>query len=156
MIIFYIRYTLQNNVSSNETCFTITAQNVTLDCNGNWINYSTSGTGYTHGIYATQNSTTIKNCNVIDGNWSSNGTDRYGIWLYSADNSNLSNNYVRTNLHRTIWLFLSSNAILTNNTAISNASLGIMILGGNNVTLTNNTGVSNSSTGIEIQSSIFS
>ena len=34
-------YTLTTNVSSTGTCFTVTAANVTIDCNGNWITYST-------------------------------------------------------------------------------------------------------------------
>jgi len=36
-------YTLTNNVTSTGTCFTILNQNITLDCNGYWINYSTGG-----------------------------------------------------------------------------------------------------------------
>ena len=36
-------YTLTTNVSSTGTCFTIAEQNITLDCNNYWINYSIGG-----------------------------------------------------------------------------------------------------------------
>ena len=45
-------YTLQNDVNSSGTCFTITADNVTLDCQGYTINYSAGGASDTYGVYA--------------------------------------------------------------------------------------------------------
>ncbi len=52
-------YILQNDVSSTGTCFNITAENITLDCNGYEINYSYAGTlGY--GIYSEENFTNLK------------------------------------------------------------------------------------------------
>jgi hypothetical protein len=47
-------YTLTSNVTSTGTCFNITAQNITLDCQNNWITYSTAGTASTYGIYTNQ------------------------------------------------------------------------------------------------------
>ncbi|MDB4303961.1 hypothetical protein N9934_04160, partial [Desulfosarcina sp.] len=56
-------YTLTNDVSiSGSTCFTITAQNVTLNCSG----FSVTGdnTSATNAVYSTQYNTTIQNCNI--------------------------------------------------------------------------------------------
>ena len=39
-------YTLQNNLTATGTCFTVGANNVTLDCAGYLINYSQSVVGY--------------------------------------------------------------------------------------------------------------
>jgi alpha-tubulin suppressor-like RCC1 family protein len=70
-------YTLTNNVSINgSTCFTITDQNVTLDCNG----YSIIGnnTLNTWGVYTDKFNTTVKNCRI-------EGFD-VGIYYYGASN----------------------------------------------------------------------
>jgi hypothetical protein len=57
-------YNLGADVSSTGTCFNVTAANVTLDCNNNWITYSTAGEASTRGIYTTQFNTTVKNCAI--------------------------------------------------------------------------------------------
>jgi hypothetical protein len=54
-------YKLIGNVSSTENCFTISAQDIILDCAGNWITYSTEGTEMTYGILTQQLNATIKN-----------------------------------------------------------------------------------------------
>ncbi|PIZ97540.1 hypothetical protein COX84_03045, partial [Candidatus Micrarchaeota archaeon CG_4_10_14_0_2_um_filter_49_7] len=54
-------YVLNQSVSSAGTCFNITANNVTLDCDGYTINYSGSGVGY--GVNVTGvNYSVVKNC----------------------------------------------------------------------------------------------
>ena len=50
-------YTLTSNVFSNGTCFTINQPNITLDCNGYWINYSINGEENTYGITSYQENT---------------------------------------------------------------------------------------------------
>ncbi len=71
--------------SPNTTCMNITADNVTLDCNGYKIDgvYSSS----TYGVYWNGNDNiTIKNCNITDW-W-------YGVYLDSSfDNVIFSNNF---------------------------------------------------------------
>ncbi len=71
-------YTLQNNVTSNSTCFTITANNVTLNGNGYSINYSANGTlGY--GVNVTGwNFTTVKNARIVEG--TSTTSSKHGIY----------------------------------------------------------------------------
>ena len=90
-------YNLTQSVSiSGATCFNVTAQNVTLNCNG----YSVTGNNAssTYGVYSNQFNTTIKNCNISNfqhgiyfnvatngtisnTNASSTQTSGYGIWL---------------------------------------------------------------------------
>jgi len=72
---------LNSNVSVNGTCFTVTANNVTLDCNNSWITYSIGGLANTYGVVTTQFNTTIKNCNILDGNWTSPNGNRYGVYF---------------------------------------------------------------------------
>ncbi|MCX6707437.1 MAG: right-handed parallel beta-helix repeat-containing protein, partial [Candidatus Woesearchaeota archaeon] len=59
-------YILASNVSSDNTCFNITAWNVTLDCRGYTIDFANSKTdeGYGFGVISYENDTTIKNCNI--------------------------------------------------------------------------------------------
>lgn len=68
--------------SSNTTCVNVTADNVTLDCNGYKIDgvYSSS----TYGVYAFgRDNVTVKNCNVTDW-W-------YGVYLNLTSDSVISN-----------------------------------------------------------------
>src|SRR4030042_6062151 len=70
-------YYLMQDVSSNETCFSISADNITLDCQGHIINYSASDTGY--GLISTYNLTSIKNCILAEA---SNTTgNKYAVYL---------------------------------------------------------------------------
>jgi len=62
-------YTLNESVSINDaTCFTVSADNVTLDCAG----FSVTGNGwvspnaYTQGVYSNRSNTTVQNCNIND------------------------------------------------------------------------------------------
>jgi parallel beta-helix repeat protein len=148
-------YNLTQNVSSQGTCFTIAAQNITLNCNGYWINYSINGTENQYGVYTNQFNTTIRNCNVYDGNWSSGtGTNRYGIYFNGNDNSTLFNNSVNVNNSNGIILNTGANYNnLTLNNVTSNTAGGIALSSSNNNTLTSNTGTSNLSRGIILSSS---
>jgi hypothetical protein len=63
-------YNLTQNVSiDGSTCFTITAPNVTLDCNGYSITGNNSST--TYGIYSNQLNTTVKNCQISNFTYAS-------------------------------------------------------------------------------------
>jgi surface protein len=141
-------YTLTSNVSSTGTCFTIAANNITLDCNGYWINYSTNGNDGNFGVYAlNQFNVTIKNCNIFDANrttgyWSSNG-----IYLSGTTNSTIFNNFVNGSNSRGIYIDSSSNYNnLTSNTGTtSGSSQGIRLDHASNYnTLINNTAMSGS------------
>ncbi|MBS3107985.1 right-handed parallel beta-helix repeat-containing protein [Candidatus Woesearchaeota archaeon] len=100
-------YELQNNVTSNSTCFSILANNVTLDCKGFEINYSTNGAlGY--GINNPYfNLTTIQNCIIIEGGGTS-VPDKHGLRFYNASNFTIFNNTIYNYGYASVSLFLSS------------------------------------------------
>ncbi len=106
-------YSLGQNVSiSGSTCFTISAQNITLNCNGYSItgNNSTS----TYGVYSTQFNTTIKNCQIR--NFS------YGIMFEgSSSSSRIINNTINVTASssRAISMEPSPSALIENNTLSS-------------------------------------
>ena len=142
-------YTLTSNVSSNGTCFTITRPNITLDCNGYWINYSINGSENTYGIYSNQFNTTIKNCNIVEGNFSNPTNNKHGISIYRADNSTIFNNYI--NIHSSHSIDVrdySTNINITKNTIISDSGAVVYIIGSTKNVIENNTVISNGSTGI--------
>ena len=60
-------YTLTQNVTSNSTCFTILANNITLDGGGYTINYSANGTVGIGVNVTNYNFTTVKNVRIRVG-----------------------------------------------------------------------------------------
>ncbi len=125
-------YTLMNDITGiTGDCFTISANDITLDCMGHSI---TGGDYYTEGIKVGNavSGATIKNCGVynftyglymgmdsssnsIINNIVSNG--RYGVMLDSSDNNLLTGNTVTNNSNGNIWLESSYNNVLNNNLA---------------------------------------
>ncbi|MCX6707355.1 MAG: hypothetical protein NT001_04420, partial [Candidatus Woesearchaeota archaeon] len=89
-------YILASNVSSDSTCFNITAWNVTLDCMGYTIDFANSKTddGYGFGVISYENDTTIKNCNISRD--SSVGRYACGISLLNSSHSEVVNNTIST------------------------------------------------------------
>ncbi len=146
-------YILTDNVSSTGTCFTISEENITLDCNDYWITYSTDGDDNNYGIYSNQFNVTIKNCNVFDGNKLSSDTHRYGIYLSSSTNNSILDNYVDVNNSNAIHVSGSTNNNFTGNIGNSVLGRGIYFSTSSNNTLTNNVGNSGSSYGLELESS---
>jgi parallel beta-helix repeat protein len=151
-------YILQNNISTNETCFTITADNITLDGNGYIIDGDDSGNDV--GIYANgfDGLTARDFSNITDFRWgvllflnsnniltnitaSSNWED--GFRLFSSSNNTLINLTSNSNVDSGISLDASSNNTLINIITNSNIEEGIMIDTGSNNTLTNITANSN-------------
>jgi len=109
-------YTLTSDVESTETCFNITANNVTLDCNGYKINYSTADIlGY--GVYAKNRlNVTVKNCNIYEGN--STTIFKHAIYYYNTSNGRIENNNFSTigiNAYGAILLSSSNNIFSANN-----------------------------------------
>ncbi|MBI5060917.1 MAG: right-handed parallel beta-helix repeat-containing protein, partial [Candidatus Aenigmarchaeota archaeon] len=95
---------LQNDVNATGTCFTISANNVTLDCQGRLINYSQSSAGY--GVYAsTKHNATIKNCNITT---TSATATTYGIYLLNSDSANITNNTIYTKNSYGIYIITTS------------------------------------------------
>ncbi|MBN2014476.1 MAG: DUF2341 domain-containing protein, partial [Candidatus Altiarchaeota archaeon] len=86
-------YQLSQNVSSPGTCFTIQADNITLNCLGYTINYSQSSVGYAVNNTG-YNYTKIKNCNIVQGNTSQSNS--YGIRFNKTINGSIENNTIQT------------------------------------------------------------
>ena len=87
-------YTMNQSVVSNSTCFTILANNITLDGAGYTINYSATGTlGYGFNV-SRYNYTTIKNAIIKEG--SSTTNLKYAIFLSTSYNNTIFNNTINT------------------------------------------------------------
>jgi parallel beta-helix repeat protein len=143
-------YTLTADIidSSATVCMNITANNVTLDCQGHTIDGT--DTLSTFGIYvyrasATTTNETIKNCTLTD--WG------YGIRLYFSSNNTITNSTANSNSYYGIVLSSSSNNTITSSTANSNSYYGILLSFSSNNQITNSTANSNSYDGIRLYSS---
>lgn len=122
-------YVLMQNVSSAETCFVITANNILLDGNGYLLNYSQSSTGY--GIYISNKSNiTIKNLNILKQGASI--TDSPAIFADRISNSTIANNTIITSGTGSTGIFLnmsSANTISNNSVVIYPQNASALDLG---------------------------
>jgi parallel beta-helix repeat protein len=129
----------QSILMSNLTCINIATSNVTLDCAGYDINYTTGGvssiSAVNAGIYTPRSYVTIKNCRVY--NYS------YGAYVANAQYNTLINNTFSNNSYG-VYLTSSNNSIITNNSASSNTQYGINLENSNNNTISNSITSSNS------------
>ncbi len=152
-------YILSSNVSSNGTCFTVTQPNITLDCNGYWINYTGNDTGYYFGIETNQFNTTVRNCNIYNYT--------IGIFFNGADNGTIENNNIILYNNKTlpttvidygltprasgILIHDSANYnTIVNNTAYSRYGRGIYINTASNNIIKNSNGSSYFNPGIQV------
>jgi len=109
-------YTLTASLSDTNTCFTIKAPGITLDCGGFTITYATSSEG--NGVDIQANSTTIQNCVfsqhsartyspaiyatnsnnsiILNNTVNVTGADTYGIELRHSNFTNITNNVINT------------------------------------------------------------
>ncbi|MFA5856933.1 MAG: right-handed parallel beta-helix repeat-containing protein [Candidatus Pacearchaeota archaeon] len=81
-------YVLDRDFESTETCFTISADNITLDCNNHKIGHSLESPGY--GIYSSYSNTRILNCIIYEAN--DDITPTRNIFLSDSSNSQIINN----------------------------------------------------------------
>jgi len=134
-------YVLQNNITTIGTCFNITANNVTLDGNGYYIDGDDSGTDFGIVISA-NNGITIRNFGGI--------SDFYdGInGAVSLNNSLIENVIITSNINDGIVLEIK-NSILENIILNSN-SYGIWASGSTNNVFKNINASSNTNEGIAI------
>jgi len=129
------------NLTSNGTCFTVGANDITIDGAG----YSITGDATGYGISMTgRNNVTIKNFNVY--NFS------YGIYLQSSSGNTLTGNTASNNSLRGIYLQSSSGNLLNNNKAKNNNN-GLYLESSPGNTLTGNTANDNNHRGIFLYSS---
>lgn len=152
-------YTLIQNVSSTDTCFDIQANNITLDCQGYEINYSSNGGNYEYGVYSTYDFTTVKNCNIIQRLMVGEGN--HAIYYFDgASNGIISNNIITTSGDVAFGISLqagSSNNFISNNkiTTYGSTGRGISLQSNSNNNLFSNNIITTSGTngyGIYLQS----
>ncbi len=89
-------YNLSGNLTATGTCFNIETENVTIDCKGHTINYSSAGTlGYAVNNTGGYDNVTVKNCVIVEGTATTNS--KHGIYYDSnADNGTILNNTITT------------------------------------------------------------
>ena len=147
-------YTLTKDIDTTGTCFTILADNVTLDMNG--FNITGDDGSQDYGVYVNgYNETTIKNGEIYDfdvgiyllNNKNNNITNVtansmaygwYGVGIYLVSSSNNTLTSITTDSN-TVGVNLGSslNNILTNINAASNSVYGVYFYLGSNNNLTN-------------------
>ncbi len=155
----FTSYKLQNNVQSNGTCFTITANDITLDGKGYKITYGVGGSsGY--GVYVFgMNQTIIKNLIFEEGNTS--GTSKYNVYFRNANNNAFSNNIINTSglnsygirLDASSYNLINNNSVITSGSAdairISPSNSNFNIISNNTITTS-----TNGARGIYIEASV--
>ncbi|RLI91232.1 MAG: hypothetical protein DRO95_04750, partial [Candidatus Altiarchaeales archaeon] len=129
--------------SSQSYCINISANNVTLDCQGHLIDGDDTAE---YGIYISRDSQqitniTIRNCIVQD--WAT-----ANVYLENADGNTIANVTSSSSPDDGIYLYPSDFNILSNITANSNSGYGIYLGAADSNTLSNITANSNSECGI--------
>ena len=135
-------YTLTENVSINgSTCFNVSVENVTIDCDGFSIRGNNSVN--TYGIYSTTYNTTIVNCDI--------NTFQYAVYFNGATNGNIKDSNVSSQHGSggTIYLRYGSNNNIENVRSIVQVSgpRGIQIINsiGNTISSVTATGTASGS-----------
>ncbi|MFA5992740.1 MAG: right-handed parallel beta-helix repeat-containing protein [Candidatus Pacearchaeota archaeon] len=139
-------YDLNNSVMSNGTCFTIAANNVTINCNGYSITYANKTAGYavtSNGYYDGY----VKNCLIYQGNQSR--ASSYSLYFRNCYRTILENNTINTYgilattnyYNHPIILNADPNSIIKNNTIATSgrADYGIYIVNSKNTSIDQNT-----------------
>jgi len=135
-------YNLVKNIVDNtltDNCINITAENITIDCQGHSI---TSEDNFT-GVYSNQVNATIRNCNVDMGSGgtgvfvqntnnvkienSNFGGNYYGVRFYNLSNGSIINLTTNNNGYRGISLEYVNNSIFKNITSNSNSNSGFYV-----------------------------
>jgi hypothetical protein len=96
-------------VTSTGTCFTIAANNITLNGQGYTVFYGNSSTDSVYGIFAgSRNNVTIRNINIREIDFGS-GTTRYAIYFTNSNNILLENSYFESTRDTTNYISNSEN-----------------------------------------------
>lgn len=148
-------YRLTQDVSSADTCFSVLANRVTLDCRGFEINYSQSARGHAVEVND-QNGTLVRSCVAVQGNPGSPSLAAFGFYVHNdAVNITIVNNTLRTYGDFSYAVYLeagSRNGTITNNSIRTTeaAAYGVYLddtvsgndISHNNITTLNSLGIS--------------
>ena len=123
-------YVLTKNVSSTGTCFTIAANNITLDGRGYWVKYATqSNNAYAvRGLQGNYNKLTLKNLIINQSDRTKDGD--IAFYFINITNISIINNTVYTwgGNNVPVWItasaqdYVNINTLIENNTLIANTS----------------------------------
>lgn len=138
-------YTLTQGVSSSGTCFSILANNITLDGQGYTATYSQASGGYGVSNSGGYDNITIKNLNVAHGG--ALGVNSYAIYASGMAFSKILNNTVTTPVlgeaddNHAIALYSSDNNTVQGNTLSTHGGfdIGVVLSSSNSNTIRNNT-----------------
>ncbi|MBS3123060.1 right-handed parallel beta-helix repeat-containing protein, partial [Candidatus Woesearchaeota archaeon] len=161
--------TMNQDVTSTRTCFTINNSNLTLDCAGYTAIYGTGGRGYGVNNTGGWDNISIKNCKLQKAY--TEDSFNYGIYIQNSKNSTINNNTIYTdgvNWNHGIYTdgsinftVIDNNTIYTNGTGGSNEGIYFYELSSSKInnTISNNTiytkGASSENIGIEIGNANF-
>ncbi len=108
--------------TTQKVCFNITAENITLDCQGHKISFG-GGTSMRAILVYQANRSTIKNCIINNTDpiplcYPFSASDNYGILLYKSADHTIFNNTISVSRHKDfpIYLYYSSGNNITLNT----------------------------------------
>jgi surface protein len=141
-------YLLINNISSTGTCFNILANNVTINCNGYAINYSSTTTGNAVNNSAGYDNLVIKNCIIRKAGSLSYNSNPYAINVDNSIDSAYNITIVNTSINLSNYTageyahgIVIDNAynITINNVSITELITGVW--GFTNIKITNSNGV---------------
>jgi hypothetical protein len=122
-------YNMTSDLAINgSTCFTINAENVTLDCAGYSITGNNSSTTYA-GVFSYSNRTTIKNCNISGFT--------FGIYFWNVSNGNIGNSTITSSTTNGSGIYIvdnSDNNLIENDTVQSDLYIGIRSVNNKNNT----------------------
>jgi len=139
--------TMDQNVTTTATCFSVTANDVTLDCAGYLINFSTTTPGSAITI-TDQDNITIKNCVIEEG--ATSGTS--AINIDNSVNITIQNNSIITygaGVEGVEYLD-SNNSLIINNTITTTNNAYTLSMSGQDTNITNNTLTATDGIGIRV------
>lgn len=85
-------YNLTQNVSSVGTCFTISANNITLECRGNYVTYGNTAGTMGNGLYLNAYSNlTVNNCTFQQG---AGNINKIAIYIQNGTNNTIQNSNI--------------------------------------------------------------
>lgn len=110
------------NGTKTGNCLTVSAQNITIDCQGYYI----LALNASNGVYSNQYNTTVKNCNIT-----TNRSAGSAVWFNTGANNGYVYNNTFNNQKYGVALWGAAGTEVTNNiidlNIISNNSLGIIM-----------------------------
>ncbi|MCK5063394.1 MAG: right-handed parallel beta-helix repeat-containing protein, partial [Candidatus Aenigmarchaeota archaeon] len=120
-------YTLTSSVSSAGTCFTVTNDNITLDCDGYNITYAQTLEGYAFYNTGGYDSVKIKNCNIDQPG--TGPANSHAIYYWTGNNGEILNNNidVRQSNCDGIYIRSSDSNLISENNIITRWGDGINI-----------------------------